>query len=134
MTAGHQFAERVEVGGEGPTKTYIDGPVDTVNLPGSLRHERLTTEELHTVQMLHDKFQMQKDVDVESAREMVARFQEVHGEKWRQVLTLAAAAQDSLKDFKPLGWFGFGRYVWYDEPIYNALVKEFGFDPLADHG
>lgn len=82
------------------------------------RHERV---EMTSTLSPFREFQIGniETVSPERAQEMVAEFKERFG--W----------VDRISEMKPLGWAGFGRIVWYDEPIYNALVREFGFDPLA---
>lgn len=48
-----------------------------------------------------------------------------------QVAERMSAVQDSLKDFKPVGWFSTWGERWYVEtPIYDALCAERG-DPWA---
>jgi hypothetical protein len=111
MTAGERFTFH---GDEvpAPPEGYVPP-----NRPGALRHERLTTEELRTVQLLQNA---------------VAKRGEAIGEKWGRILTLAAD-DDTLKDFTPLGWFGWGEVHWYtDTPIYDQLCLETGLYPAGN--
>lgn len=123
---------------------------DEVNEP--LRHQRLTDDELRVVQLLHEAiapagtppypvadtgFSIKAALDYARRRYAVpwpdriavdAGYSTVVvGAGEGEPITLTNQTTDTLEDFTPLGWSGFGEVHWWgdpDTPIFNELCAE----------
>lgn len=91
---------------------------------GDLRHQRLTDDELRTVQLLHNAvtpslLEAPRQIEVDQT-----------GTEFAGEVVLAHRIRDNLGNMVPLGWFGWGEIHWYgDTPIYDEVVELLGFDP-----
>lgn len=120
-----------------------------------LRHQRLTDDELRLIQLLKEVIPLADErppylgtigdtgLDIRAALDYARRRYAVPwpdriavdagygtvvlGAGEGEPITLPNQLTDTLEDFTPLGWSGFGQVHWWgdaDTPIYNELCAE----------